>query len=668
MDIISVHATLVASESAFSTSGRVLSIRRTRLTPASLEMCMCLKDHLDAQERKQDKSSLENPVEFKEEILDAEVQQNEAIPLSEEEIALDVASSEGTIFSFSLLIHNTMLSLCSASPQVYRHFYGRRSGTVKCCSSILKEHELAVISDNKLPFVNSSLKLSPDHFIIASTNNTKPDLYAEYLSKTDTTNDNDVFAAINDSLSALVCNTDTAISNALNTFQLSSKGLNDAIDASLNKVKMSFNTTLSGFGNNSKGVSSKAGAIAVDGLRQSIVAVEQILVQGGTLVVYAYSSLKDMLPPNLHDLLDSTEQTLRPVGTTLRQVYIVLEGFEANLGIDPTDPIVPFLLLIGTSTTLWVSYWILTYAGYAGDLSPQLTFELLNNGKERVALIDDFRERDGIPDLRRTARFRYASVTYPEVDSNVKKLLKSGKDLDDALVAAVIRNLKVVQEGSKVIVMDADGSRSKGIARSLRKVGIKASISHIVIVLTLLHTFYNAPLSIGALDTLRPYLVQGGFRSWVQEGLRVKEPKPETTFTILNEEAEAILEDITPQQVIGYGVGFLAAAYALLEWETTLQLIAIFGLGLTIYQRIASYESSNDFNRDVRQLLIPVKLGGEAISWAAGKLDTNRNGLPTSPSSVNVQNRVLQAAAKHESQPSDEEESTTVQSPDLSEA
>ncbi|PWA92274.1 Rhodanese-like domain-containing protein [Artemisia annua] len=568
---------------------------------------------------------------------------------------------------------------------------------------------LFCFSDNKLPFNNTSLKLSPDHFIIASTNNTKPDLYAEFLSKTDTTNDDDVFAAINDSLSALVCNIDTAISNALNTFQLSSKGLNDTIDGSLNKLKVSFNSTLSGFGNNSKGVSSKAGAIAVDGLRQSIVAVEQILAQGGTLVVYVYSSLKDMLPPELHDLLDSTEQTLRPVGTTLRQaymvlegfetnlgidpadpivpfllligtsttlwytflfvffnlndvcwfwklthlhrvsywiltyagyagdlspkltfellnnkkervaliddfrerdgipdlrrtarfryasvaypeidgnvkkllksgkdlddalvatvirnlkvvqdmlpselhdlldsteqtlrpvgttlrqVYIVLEGFETNLGIDPTDPIVPFLLLLGTSTTLWVSYWILTYAGYAGDLSPKLTFELLNNKKERVALIDDFRERDGIPDLRRTARFRYASVAYPEIDGNVKKLLKSGKDLDDALVATVIRNLKVVQGGSKVIVMDADGSRSKAIARSLRKVGIKASISRIVIVLTLLHTFHNAPLFI---DGMRPYLVQGGFRSWVQEGLRVKEPKPETTFTILNE-------------------------------------------------------------------------------------------------------------------------------------
>ncbi|XP_076924181.1 uncharacterized protein LOC143586539 [Bidens hawaiensis] len=172
--------------------------------------------------------------------------------------------------------------------------------------------------------------------------------------------------------------------------------------------------------------------------------------------------------------------------------------------------------------------------------------------------------------------------------------------------------------------MDNDGSRSKGIARALRKVGVK-----------------------------RPYLVQGGYRSWVQEGLRVKEPKPETTFTILNEEAEAILEDVTLLQVLGYGVGFLAAAYALLEWETTLQLIAIFGLSQSIYRRVASYENSNDFNRDVRQLVVPVKLG---ISWAAGKLETNCNGLPTLPSSVNVQSRVLQAAAKHGSQPVEGEE------------
>ncbi|GKE68928.1 zinc finger BED domain-containing protein RICESLEEPER 2-like protein [Tanacetum coccineum] len=96
IDIISVQASSVASESAFSTSGRVLSIRRTRLTLASLEMCMCLKDHLDAKECKQDKSPLEIPLEFEEDVFDDEVQQNEAIPLSDEEIALD-ASREGTM-------------------------------------------------------------------------------------------------------------------------------------------------------------------------------------------------------------------------------------------------------------------------------------------------------------------------------------------------------------------------------------------------------------------------------------------------------------------------------------------------------------------------------------------------------------------------------------------
>ncbi|GJY44909.1 hypothetical protein Tco_0433122 [Tanacetum coccineum] len=53
-------------------SGSVLSIRRTRLTPASLEMCMCLKDHLDAKERKQDKCPLETPLDFEEGVFDDE--------------------------------------------------------------------------------------------------------------------------------------------------------------------------------------------------------------------------------------------------------------------------------------------------------------------------------------------------------------------------------------------------------------------------------------------------------------------------------------------------------------------------------------------------------------------------------------------------------------------
>nr|GEU38063.1 hypothetical protein [Tanacetum cinerariifolium] len=55
-------------------------------------------DHLDAEERKQDKCPLEIPLDFEEDVFDDEVQRNEAISLSDEEIALD-ASNEGTLSS-----------------------------------------------------------------------------------------------------------------------------------------------------------------------------------------------------------------------------------------------------------------------------------------------------------------------------------------------------------------------------------------------------------------------------------------------------------------------------------------------------------------------------------------------------------------------------------------
>lgn len=162
---------------------------------------------------------------------------------------------------------------------------------------------------------------------------------------------------------------------------------------------------------------------------------------------------------------------------------MAVEGFEESLGLDPNDPLVPFLLFLGLSVTLWYknlvltlfflwfqfflndlqklhflsdlcrgSYRLVKYRGYAGDLSPQSTLKLLQ-GNENAVLVDirpevyetlnliDFlcvksqqmvadsfsllssyccitkniKERDGVPDLRRAARFRYASVTLPEV-------------------------------------------------------------------------------------------------------------------------------------------------------------------------------------------------------------------------------------------------------------
>ncbi|PRQ46073.1 putative Rhodanese-like domain-containing protein [Rosa chinensis] len=454
----------------------------------------------------------------------------------------------------------------------------------------------------------------------------------------------DLIDGVSKSFSASVDKGESAVKSSLDTITSSISSVvervNAAVDNAVGGISSTVDQTgqlsgtkLTNFSSDFKEATSKGSVIAVDLLRRTIVVVEDSLANGVSFAVNSYQSSKAFLPPDISDALNLSEKRaaefLGPANAAFQQVYIAIEGLEESLGLDPNDPIIPFVLFLGTSATLWVIYSVWTYSGYAGDLSPQSTLELLK-GKEKAVLIDVrpevLREKEGIPDLRRGARYRYASVTLPEVDASVAKLLKNGRDLDDTLTAAVVRNLKIVQDRSKVIIMDADGTRSKAIARSLRKLGLK-----------------------------RPYLLQGGFRSWVKDGLRIKELKPETTLTILNEDAEAILEEISPSplQVLGYGVGLIAGVYALLEWEKTLQLIGVVGLGQTIYRRVASYENAEDFKQDVRLLLVPAQVGAQAFSWAAGKLESNGIGLPTSPSSSDVKNRVLQAAAKHQSQPSD---------------
>ncbi|CAA7021575.1 unnamed protein product [Microthlaspi erraticum] len=488
---------------------------------------------------------------------------------------------------------------------------------------------------------NTSSLLSPDTSVsLPDTLDLKPGPLPDAKASFD-----DLSSSVKESLSSSLNQGENAVKNTLDSFSSSvtsiTKNASQAVDNAFNTAFSTLDQTgdiagdkLSSVSTGLKDASNRAASVAIELLRQSVGIAESSLANGVSFVVYSYGSAKELLPPDVKTVLTSSEdvalKVLRPLGAVLKQVYIAVGGLERNLGLNPDDPIIHLFLFVGTTGTFWTLYRVWTYGGYAGDLSPKSTLELLTS-REKPVLIDvrpeALREKDGIPDLRRGARFRYSSVTLPEVDGAVKRLLRGGNEVDDTLTAVIIKNLKAVKDSSKVIVMDADGTRAKGIARALRKLGIK-----------------------------KPYLVQGGFRSWVKEGLRVKEPKPETTLSILNEEAEAILEDINPSplQVVGVGVGFFAALYALFEWEKTLQLIAVFGLGQTIYQRLSSYDDSEDFKEDVRLLFAPVKLGAQAFSWAAGKLETNGVGLPTSPSSTDVRSRVLQAAAKHESQPSDE--------------
>ncbi|GKD71634.1 zinc finger BED domain-containing protein RICESLEEPER 2-like protein [Tanacetum coccineum] len=66
-DLLSVQESTVPFESAFSVSGRVISPRRIKLTPTSVEVCICFKHHLNNIERIQHISPLKGEFERMEE-------------------------------------------------------------------------------------------------------------------------------------------------------------------------------------------------------------------------------------------------------------------------------------------------------------------------------------------------------------------------------------------------------------------------------------------------------------------------------------------------------------------------------------------------------------------------------------------------------------------------
>lgn len=89
-DLLTVQASTVASESCFSLSGRVMSPRRTKLTPLSLEVCVCLKSHLDGMERIQHISPLEGELkDVEKEVHEEEIAMGLSVPLTIEELQFE---------------------------------------------------------------------------------------------------------------------------------------------------------------------------------------------------------------------------------------------------------------------------------------------------------------------------------------------------------------------------------------------------------------------------------------------------------------------------------------------------------------------------------------------------------------------------------------------------
>lgn len=145
----------------------------------------------------------------------------------------------------------------------------------------------------------------------------------------------DVFSEVNKSITGSVENGQSYLNNSLDGFSSSVtsavRSATQAADDVISKLTSTVDKTGDSAGNGVvafstglKKVSGRAGRLAVDALRHTILIVEDLVSRGATLVVYSYGSVKEMLSMEVQDLLNMSEERavklLTPFGTALGQV------------------------------------------------------------------------------------------------------------------------------------------------------------------------------------------------------------------------------------------------------------------------------------------------------------------------------------------------------------
>ncbi|CAI7883237.1 unnamed protein product, partial [Closterium sp. NIES-54] len=319
-----------------------------------------------------------------------------------------------------------------------------------------------------------------------------------------------------------------------------------------------------------------------------------------------YSALRESVPADALPLVEKVEANLASlwdaasgltkevaVQVAVLSAAAVKAAFGAA-GFDADDTVVAATLITTGTLLLGVAYWRAAYGGYSGNLSAEEALEVLKESKAVLVDIrpEFLRDENGIPDLRRGARFKDCSVKFEKLDGPLRGQVRSPDVVDLQLMAAKIKGVRGVQKDTQVIIMDESGGNlAKEIARGLSRVGFK-----------------------------RSFVMDGGFDSWVASGLRVKPNEPERVAEVLKKEYEAFVEDVQPTPlgvatvVLGTGVGI----FALIEWERSLQLLGVLAVVQLIYLRVKTYETEEDLQRDVRALLTPFSLAASAAGWALG--------------------------------------------------
>ncbi|KAJ6696713.1 hypothetical protein OIU85_003098 [Salix viminalis] len=99
-------------------------------------------------------------------------------------------------------------------------------------------------------------------------------------------------------------------------------GASEAVDDALSKIFSTFDQTrelagdrLTSFSSGLREATKKAAGTSVDVLGGAIIAVEESITKGASFVVYSHGSAKDLLPPEIRDALNLSEERVTEIDT-----------------------------------------------------------------------------------------------------------------------------------------------------------------------------------------------------------------------------------------------------------------------------------------------------------------------------------------------------------------
>ena len=257
--------------------------------------------------------------------------------------------------------------------------------------------------------------------------------------------------------------------------------------------------------------------------------------------------------------------------------------------------------------------------GYAGDVNAFVLEERLAREK-RAFLVDtrplDARLRDGVPDLRGSARGKGAAVPVEAVAN--RGALSDARKVELELAALKVKAL--TRRDARVYFLGPDAS---ALAKALTR-------------------------SKSAKQGRKAFVLSGSFEAWRSSGLKVRAngSYEKSALEGLGEDtasaagafsrkvqakvgtAKTVVSETSPLESVPIALGLAGLGAAAYNYEQTLRFVGVLGLELTVLAKAASYGSPKEALEDAAGALSGV---AREIGGAAAKAAEARSEAPQKP-------------------------------------